>query len=374
MSQLTEVLQTRLDYAQSATKKYNAVARTELNGRLYNTLQMNGASRTNRWAGRVFQMQNLKRPTMKPKEAEAAAQLLSERPQVFGMLYSLEDLGGLVRSAIRAPEGYRLVVSDLSAIESRVLGWMTDCRWINEVFAEGKDTYKAFAQMWLGIPYEQVDKATRTLCKPPFLGFGYGIGATRLKDYAEAMGVELTEDQCESAIKTARQVCHQVPAFWRMIEAGFRAAIMGNEAEVGLFTLRREGRFVTVEVPNGSKLYYDDPQWRPGDDPEYPGCSYMGQNQYTGQWERLRTWGGKLCENLDQKIARDILVEGLRRYRTFGGTIVGHVHDEIIALEPAWCADVRLAQLNEALSAPISWAPGLKLDSAGYIATRYRKD
>jgi DNA polymerase len=334
-----------------------------------NTLQYCGAQRTGRWAGRGLQLQNLKRS---PKDMVEQAEQLVESPETYADSHTLEDLGGLVRAAITASEGHTLVVSDLAAIESRVLGWLTGCAWINQTFFEGRDTYKAFAEMWLRVPYDQVDKATRTLAKPPFLGFGYGIGAVGLKKYAEGMGVPMDEEQCASAIRTARRVCHEVPTFWGHVEAAFRSVTQtGESVTVGpaRITLAREGRFLTIQLPSGRKLYYDDPKI----DLEDGSLGFMGQNQYTNKWERITTWGGKLTENLCQAIARDILAFGMLLYTQRGGTIIGHVHDEVIAEEKTQWADSALAYLNYCLSVTPPWAPGLILGSEGFLARRYCK-
>jgi len=69
-----------------------------------------------------------------------------------------------------------------------------------------------------------------------------------------------------------------------------------------------------------------------------------------------------------------VLVEGMWRYHRAGGTIIGHVHDEVIAEEDVARADAWLKTLIKSMSDPIDWAPGLKLGAAGYVADRYRKD
>ena len=63
----------------------------------------------------------------------------------------------------------------------------------------------------------------------------------------------------------------------------------------------------------------------------------------------------------------------MQRYRAAGGTIVGHVHDEVIALERARVAEGFLATLNKCLTDPVPWAPGLLLRSEGDIADRFGK-
>lgn len=62
------LLSIRLEATKTSTAKYKALVNaTSADGRLRNTLQFAGAQRTARWAGRIFQPQNLPRSTM-PQE------------------------------------------------------------------------------------------------------------------------------------------------------------------------------------------------------------------------------------------------------------------------------------------------------------------
>ena len=57
-----ELLSIRLQASGTSVSKYKAFLRaTSSDGRLRGTLQFGGASRTNRWAGRLVQLQNLSR-------------------------------------------------------------------------------------------------------------------------------------------------------------------------------------------------------------------------------------------------------------------------------------------------------------------------
>ncbi len=68
---LRELLAIRLQASTTSTSKYKTLAKgVSSDGRLRGTLQFNGASRTGRWAGRLFQPQNLCRPTMPNDEIE----------------------------------------------------------------------------------------------------------------------------------------------------------------------------------------------------------------------------------------------------------------------------------------------------------------
>lgn len=299
---------------------------------------------------------------------------------LFEALYApdeLEILGGSIRSVIAAPEGKKLVVSDLGSIESRVVGWLSGCQWINQQFAAGRDTYKAFAEMWLGVPYARVSKEQRTLAKPPFLGFAYRLGGTTLVDYAAGMGVEMSEETCREAIAAARSACPEITLLWREFEEVACQVVTSGQPQAHARTFWRiEGDFMTIQLPSGRKLWYHQPRWELADTPwgkKVMQFTYMGQNQFTKQWTRLANHGGRFVEQITQAIAADVLYVGMRRYEAAGGTVVGHIHDEILGEEPEELATLRLEQMNAALSASIDWAPGLLLSSEGYISKRYKK-
>ena len=108
-----------------------------------------------------------------------------------------------------------------------------------------------------------------------------------------------------------------------------------------------------------------------------PQIIYKGVNQTTKKWEDTETYGGKLVENIVQGIARDCLAEAMLRVDALGYDIVMHVHDEMIvdvATTSTGGADVALQEINEAMGAPIDWAPGLPLKGDGYVCDFYRKD
>ena len=367
MTNLHTALRLRLAASQAATKKFDAVCEREHEGRMHGTLQVCGASRTGRWSGRGLQLQNLKRPGYGIDNDHVAESVLDGSfPFFYGGRSALETLGGSIRAAVAAPEGKLLVVSDLANIESRVVGWLAGDPKLQRIFAEGRDPYKAFAEDWLRIPYDEVDKGTRNLCKPPALGCGYGLGANGLVAYAESMGVTMDQHQAQGAVTAFRRTYSRVPALWRKLEHGFIETLLSGKPYRNTFA--REGRFLTLRLPSGRKLYYDTPQHDPDE-----GLSYLGQNQYTGQWQRIRTYGAKLLENLTQAVARDLLAHAMLLYTRHGGTVVGHVHDEVIAEEDAGKAQEALRLLDWCLRQVPPWGRGLVLDSEGYVAKRYRK-
>ena len=62
-----------------------------------------------------------------------------------GSAINMQNLkrGSFLRKAIMAPEGYQLVVGDLSQIEPRVLAWLADYEDMLDIFRSGADPYAA---------------------------------------------------------------------------------------------------------------------------------------------------------------------------------------------------------------------------------------
>ncbi len=164
------LLSIRLEATKTSTAKYKALVNaTSADGRLRNTLQFAGAQRTARWAGRIFQPQNLPRPNTDhvlahfgmdkfPKDDDAKHEILMEyEHQAIASLKGgyadavFDDVMQLTTNAIRgcivAPPGKKLVISDLSNIEGRGLAYLAGERWKLHAFADfdagtGADLYK----------------------------------------------------------------------------------------------------------------------------------------------------------------------------------------------------------------------------------------
>jgi len=71
-----------------------------------------------------------------------------------GSAINMQNLkrGSFLRRAIMAPEGYQLVVGDLSQIEPRVLAWLADYQDMLDIFRSGADPYAQFGAQMFRIP------------------------------------------------------------------------------------------------------------------------------------------------------------------------------------------------------------------------------
>lgn len=298
---------------------------------------------------------------------------------------SLTSLSTCLRPCIRAPQGKKLVVADLSAIENRVLAWLSQCEPMLEVYEKGLDPYLSFGVEFYGKSYESITKDERQICKPAVLGCGYGLGPgmeitkdngqkvkTGLWAYAESMGVKLDQSQCYDMVNTFRQTYIEVPEYWHYLEMAFFAAYKTRKRQqVGVLFFEADANCVKILLPSGRYIHYLNPiAYRDN------GIKISFDGLRQGGWGRQTTWGGRLTENVVQAISRDVLAEGMLRAEATGLTIVGHVHDEIVTefapLEPS-DSHHALKTLEIAMSDPISWASGLPLAAEGYESEFYMK-
>lgn len=396
------VLKLRQQQARTSVRKFNAILkRLGPDSRIRHILQYGGASRTLRWAGRAMQPQNLSR-TPKKLEDEAILEKVTDciRRNDYSELelyYAepMDALAGLVRSSIHAEPGNVLVVSDLASIESCVIGWVTDCKRLLNVFRNGMCAYKDFATELFQISYDEVTKTQRSESKPAVLGAGYRLGGGGMREgkktglwaYAEGMGIELSKEDSHKAVKLFRKAYSEIPEAWYDYENAIVRTIKDKKrTRVGPIRFAWEFPYLTAELPSGRKLWYHKPRVRKrklryedpmtGEVREYTkdSISYMGKMQNGKKWVRIESHGGKMIENFVQAIARDVLREGMIAAANDGFNIVLHVHDEIVCEQREGDNQYNLERLRELMSAAIPWAEGLPLGAAGYTGKIYRKD
>lgn len=358
--------------------------------------QYAGASRTNRWAGRRVQTQNLART---PKKIEAFEHLWAVTNIIRNGDYDLlslyvkepmEALVGTVRSAFWAHDGYEFVVCDLSSIESVVIGFLCDCKRLLNVFYNGLDPYKDFATIIFNVPYDEVTKKQRNDCKPPVLGCGYRLGGGKLLPdgkksglwaYAEGMGIELSQPECHKAVTVFRENYVEIKRMWTTLERAATQAINhpGLTFKAGRWLrFKMMGEYLCMYLPSGRAVHYHRPvlktgYWDDGTEKAEPVITYMGED-LKGNWRRLENHGGRFIEQATQALARDILAAGIYRAHRAGFRIVGHVHDEIITVRKIGDERYGLAQLKDHMIAPISYLPGIPLGAAGWTGPLYLKD
>ena len=288
---VSEILQLKDTVAKASVKKYEAMVETACaDDRARGMFQFYGASRTGRWSGRHIQLQNL--PQNHIEDLEMARQFVRQgNPYALQVFYEnpLEVLSQLIRTALIASEGSRLIVADFSAIEARILSWLVNEEWRMEVFENGGDIYCASASEMFKVPVEKhgVNKELRKQGKVAELACGYGGGVNALKAFgADKMG--LSDSELEAIVKKWRKSNPKICTFWRIMESCAKIAIRDGVKKVCQKGIAFEYRdnFLFVTLPSGRKIAYYNPKIVKDGHKEY--LTYEG-NLSTGEgWEKIQ--------------------------------------------------------------------------------------
>lgn len=377
-----KVLTIRKKLAKSSVSKYEMMASATGNdGRLRGTLQFYGANRTGRWAGRLLQVQNLPRNYI--VNLDIARDLVKKSDRVgLGLLFGdvSDTLSQLIRTAIIAKEGYTLCVADFSAIEARVIAWLSGETWRQKVFAEGGDIYCASASSMFGVPVVKhgVNGHLRQKGKVAELALGYQGGVNALKAMG-ALDMGLTEEELPNIVELWRQASPKIKELWYTVEkAAVYTVTTGNPMTLDHgITFRLEVdpfygyRYMTIELPSGRKLFYPDPHIKLNN---FDKEAVHFKTQLNNAWVTESTYGGKLVENITQAVARDCLALTLMRLYGNGLPAIMHIHDEAVIEVPKDEADEYLDIVEKTFALPIPWAEGLVLTAAGFTNDYYMKD
>lgn len=412
---LRELLSIRLQASTTSTSKYKTLVNAvNADGRLRGTLQFNGASRTGRWAGRLFQPQNLPRPSLKQDVIDGGIEALKAGIADLYTCNVMELTSSAIRGCIIAPPGKKLVIADLSNIEGRVQSWLAGEKWKLQAFraydaGTGHDLYKLAYAKSFGIKPEDVTKDQRQVGKVQELALGYEGGVGAFLTFAAAYGIDLEvmADQaydaipddilreakgmlewtkkkrrstfglsdkawivCESFKRSWRAAHPAIASLWNELADTVRTAIRkpGVTYQCRVLKIRRDGSWLRIGLPSGRCLCYPSPAVDDGGQ-----ISYMGMHQYSRKWTRLKTYGGKLFENICQAVARDVLTHNMPLIEEAGYEIVLTVHDEDITEAPD-SPEFNEAELSALLANNPPWAPDMPLAAAGFETYRYRKD
>lgn len=382
-----EVIDLRKEVGKTSNAKYTAILASAGRGdRVRGLFRYYGANRTGRWAGRLVQLQNL--PQNHIDELDEARELAKLNDlDMMELIYNKPThiLSQLIRTAFIAPEGFTFSVADFSAIEARVIAWVAGEEWRLDLFKDPKaDIYCASASKMFGVPVHKGDELRqRGKVAELALGYGGGVNALTTMDIKKA----LTDEEKPEILSKWREANKKVVSLWKSLENAAKKCIGTRTAQVyeidalASVTFRYESGAMTIELPSGRKLFY--PSARLGNrtiqgvngDFDVQDISYFGQDQTTGKWVKLHTYGGKLTENIIQAISRDLLANAIFEVFDLGYNIVLHVHDEIAAEIPKdGKEEIVLQQMIDAMCTAPEWAANIPLRAAGYITDYYKKD
>lgn len=332
------VLEIRQQLSKTSIKKYKAMdAAICVDGRVRGLLQFYGANRTGRWAGRLVQVQNLSKNHMPEPMLNLARQLVKDKkPDALRMIYgnTADTLSQLVRTAFVAAPGHKIVVADFSAIEARVIAWLSGEQWRLDVFNTHGKIYEASASQMFGVPIENIHKGDpmRQQGKVAELALGYqgSVGAMKRMDFGgkirpddmspmaciqwanendmSGQAINLIQDAMIDAnylsiVQRWRAASPNIVRLWRSLENA-ALSVMRDGRPCGTHGLlfARESDiangldFLTIQLPSKRKLYYVNP-YLAQNDFDREALYYYGLDQEKHKWVKVSTYGGKLVEN-----------------------------------------------------------------------------
>ena len=326
-----------------------------------------------------------------------------------GSAINMQNLkrGSFLRKAIMAPDGYVVVAGDLSQIEPRVLGWLSDYEDLLNIFRSGQDAYSMFGRQMFNMPdlTKETHPDLRQSAKSALLGCGYGLGwasfASQLlvgflgappvrydmafakklgvtKDYVDeflawddnAVKLEAIPHTCSTKellihavaskkiIDIYRSTAYPVVGFWAMCSSLLESSLYGGkEFAYKCLIFRKE----EIELPNGMKLLYPDLRIQKDD---------RGRNQFVYGPDATKLYAGKITNNVTQALARIVMTDGMLRINK-RYPVVGTVHDEAWVIAPAAEGEEARGWMLEQMIKEPKYMPGVPLNAEVGFNQRY---
>lgn len=412
---IRRLLEIRQTLGKSSTSKLTAILnRVCADGRLRGELLYHGAS-PGRWTGKGVQLQNLPRASVPMDEAELAIKAFQDGSWDLFYPEPTHIAKCLLRPVLTAPPGKDLISADFASIEARVLLWLAGDEAGLELFRSGADIYCDMASAIFDRPVTKADKFERQVGKTAVLGLGYGMGMLKFHDVCTSQGIQIDKKLARHTVRTYRAKYETVPSLWRRTETAALHAVRhpGEQIQAGKARFGMRGHFLHCQLPSRRLLAYPypkiitEPAWifptldddgaegrimvvgnkgvkatalkRAADEGvtitgpplerEKQSLTYMGVVK--GQWTRETTFGGKLVENIDQAVSRDLMAAALLRLEASGYPIVLSVHDEAVSEVPEDFGSV--AEYEAIMSKLPAWAEGIPVSAEGWRGKRYRK-
>jgi DNA polymerase len=288
--------------------------------------------------------------------------------------------GGELRLSIMAEKAHRIVVADSGQIEARVNAWLWNQDDLLAAFrnADGwdkskgvargpdRDAYCLFASAIYNREITTDDKTERFVGKVCVLGLGYQMGAAKLQITLArgALGgppVHFTLQQCEGIVNTYRVTNNRIKGGWDRCKQIIEDMAVGAQGSWKCISWEAN----TIYLPNGLTLKYPDLK-KSINDKGWEEWSYASGEM------RSKIYGGLLCENLVQALARIIIGEQMveidKRDR-----VVMTTHDETVTHVKAREADKAFARMMKAMTTAPAWCSDIPLNAEGGHDINYSK-
>lgn len=262
-----------------------------------------------------------------------------------------------MRFGVVAPKGHVVLAADLAQIEARITALLAGQQNLLTGFRNKEDVYSTFASTAYQCETikgrSKEDNKRRFVGKTCVLGLGFGMAAVRLRATLRKDGVILSLEECEALVNAYRKTLYpHIPSMWRQLDQYLPLmAANAGKIQFGPVTLVKDA----IVMPDGMSLIYN--KLRKITTDKYTGYVY----NFAGETRTL--WGGKLTENIVQKLARILIMGYMRQIRHTIGIIPAlRQHDELDYVVPLKYADKIAAVIGKIMRVPPSWAPDLPVE------------
>lgn len=280
--------------------------------------------------------------------------------------------GGELRQAILAPKGHVLCVVDSGQIEARVNGWLWGQNDLLDAFCNAdagkdRDAYCKFADAIYGRTITKDDKIERHVGKTSVLGLGFQMGAAKFqatlaKGANGGPPVFFELDRCKMIVNTYRNKNYKIEQGWKKCAGIIEDMAAGIEGSYKCLSWEKE----RIWLPNGMCLKY------PGLKKSYNEEKGWEEWSYQAKGITKKLYGGLLCENLVQALARIIVMSQMlviaKKRR-----VVMTTHDETVATVRKAAAEACFNEMMKAMKTSPVWCADLPLNCEGGYAENYSK-
>jgi DNA polymerase I-like protein with 3'-5' exonuclease and polymerase domains len=264
--------------------------------------------------------------------------------------------GSVIKEAIVAPEGWKIVGADLSNVELRVGLYFAGQMDKLNLLATGTDLYKDFASSVFGVSYDDVDEEQRFIGKQSSLSLIYCVGPGKLRAAIKSLsGKDIGEVEAKRIVDIYRRDYALVKKAWyegdKALQAVFNNSAFTFGDVVKLPVLGSAG----IKLPSELFLQYPNLKQTINED---------GRKQWTyaQRKERVYTHGGKCYQQTIQALATCIMGEAAVRISK-KLPIALLIHDAVYCVVPDELVDRAAEFIVEELKRPPEWAPDLPLDA-----------
>jgi len=284
----------------------------------------------------------------------------------------------VLRKALLAPPGSKVLVGDLAQIEARLVAWFCKAETLLSEFKEKRDPYSRLAEV---IFSQDVNKDTmggvaRHIGKAGILGCGYGMGHEMFYDSVlkqsrsqlDANQMEVlrnvwTLELAAKSVKAYRSKHYQVRDMWGILKHALESAWLGklNQAgfPIGPVRITNRNGCGLVVGPGGREIRYPR------------AVAQDGELIWFSSELPRRIYGANLLENIIQFLARVIMFDIAMRLWDRDLKFVHQVHDELVFIVPDNGVEDAAALLRTEMRTPPHWCRTLPLDCDVAFAQRY---